>query len=171
MNRSVLACMNTVVYGGSCCVCVCVCVCVSSVPLPNTPRSPPLFAELQSLNWEARDSNFSSPDLISSMYSAQSTEIKLNTLIKTFKSQILPHWSRTYSEWVQGPHLWFLLYFVPAKKMDAVTGCASPGGESSVPEWREKNTGQCWNTQESIQSHVSLHLDWLRSIHYCLTHQ
>lgn len=133
MNRSVLACVNTVVRWF-------VVVCVSSVPLPNTPRSPPLLAELQSLNWEARDSNFSSPDLISSMYSAQRTEIKdkLNTLIKTYKNQTLPHWSLTYSEWVRGPHLWFLLYFVPAKKMDVVTGCASPGGESSVPEGRKK---------------------------------
>lgn len=44
-------------------------------PLPNGPRSPPFFAELQSLNIEASDSNFS-PDLILSMYSAGKKERK-----------------------------------------------------------------------------------------------
>lgn len=45
-------------------------IAVVYTPLPNNPRSPPFLAELQSLNWEARVSKFSSPDLISSMYSA-----------------------------------------------------------------------------------------------------
>ena len=40
------------------------------VPLPKSPKSPLFLAELQSLNWEARASNSSSPDLICSMYSA-----------------------------------------------------------------------------------------------------
>lgn len=34
------------------------------VPLLKAPRSPLALAELQSLNWEARDSKSSSPDLI-----------------------------------------------------------------------------------------------------------
>lgn len=53
------------------------------VPLPNNPKSPPFFAELQSLNWLARVSNFCSPDLMSSMYSTQIGQRKdrLNKLI------------------------------------------------------------------------------------------
>lgn len=66
------------------------CVC-EYVPLPNNPRSPPFLAELQSLNWEARDSNFSSPDLISSMYSAQSRETK-NKLNKLSR----PKWTTSH---------------------------------------------------------------------------
>lgn len=49
---------------------------MTGVPLPNSPRSPPFLAELQSLNWEARASNFSCPDLICSMYSVQKRDVK-----------------------------------------------------------------------------------------------
>ena len=37
-------------------------------PLPNRPRSPPLFAELQSDTWEASSANDDFPDVISSLY-------------------------------------------------------------------------------------------------------
>lgn len=47
------------------------------LPRPNSPRSPPFLAELQSLNWDARASNVSSPDLICSMYSAHIQEYHL----------------------------------------------------------------------------------------------
>lgn len=54
-----------------------------NAPLPNSPRSPQFLAELQSLNWVAKASNFSSPDLICSMYSKQEKQIqnKSNILI------------------------------------------------------------------------------------------
>lgn len=41
-------------------------------PLPNGPRSPPRFAELQSLNCDATSSNFFSPDVIWCRYSSNS---------------------------------------------------------------------------------------------------